>query len=45
VVYAANNRGVFRSRDMGETWRQLDVLWPNRFLKQRVAGVAVGRTG
>jgi photosystem II stability/assembly factor-like uncharacterized protein len=45
VVYAANNRGVFRSRDMGETWRQLDVLWPNRFLKQRVAGIAVGRTG
>lgn len=44
VVYAANNRGVFRSQDMGETWRQLDVAWPDRYLKQRVAGLAVSRT-
>jgi photosystem II stability/assembly factor-like uncharacterized protein len=43
VVYAANNRGVFRSPDMGETWHRLDVPWPDRFLKQRVAGLAVGR--
>jgi photosystem II stability/assembly factor-like uncharacterized protein len=43
VVYAANNRGVFRSPDMGEAWHQLDVPWPDRLLKQRVAGVAVGR--
>jgi photosystem II stability/assembly factor-like uncharacterized protein len=42
VVYAANNRGVFQSLDMGETWHPLDVPWPDRFLKQRVAGVAVG---
>jgi photosystem II stability/assembly factor-like uncharacterized protein len=45
VVYAANNRGVFRSRDMGETWRQLDVTWPSRYVAQRVAGLAVSRTG
>jgi photosystem II stability/assembly factor-like uncharacterized protein len=44
VVYAANNRGVFSSRDMGETWCQLDVPWPDRFHNQRVAGVSVGRT-
>jgi photosystem II stability/assembly factor-like uncharacterized protein len=42
VVYAANNRGVFRSDDMGETWRRLDVAWPDRLLRQRVAGIAVG---
>jgi hypothetical protein len=45
VVYAANNRGVFRSLDMGETWHQLDMPWPDRFLKQRVAGLSIGRTG
>ena len=43
VVYAANNRGAFRSPDMGETWQRLDVPWSDRLLKQRVAGVAVGR--
>jgi photosystem II stability/assembly factor-like uncharacterized protein len=44
VVYAANNRGIFRSDDMGETWRQLEVTWPRGLLKQRVQGLAVCHT-
>jgi photosystem II stability/assembly factor-like uncharacterized protein len=44
VVYAANNRGLFRSRDMGETWRQLVVAWPDRYRRQRAAGLAISRT-
>lgn len=40
-IYAANNRGVFRSDNMGATWHQLDVEWPGHFLNQRVAGLAV----
>jgi hypothetical protein len=25
AVYAANNRGLFRSQDAGRTWRALDI--------------------
>jgi len=28
TMYAANNRGVFRSLDAGRTWTALDVPWP-----------------
>lgn len=28
VIYAANNRGLFRSHDAGQSWRALDVPWP-----------------
>jgi photosystem II stability/assembly factor-like uncharacterized protein len=28
VVYAANNRGVFRSADAGRRWEALDIPWP-----------------
>lgn len=41
VVYAANNRGVFRSRDAGMTWRRLDVPWPQRFVEQSVQGLVL----
>lgn len=43
IVYAANNCGIFRSNDMGQTWGRLDVPWPDRLLKQRIAGLAVGQ--
>jgi photosystem II stability/assembly factor-like uncharacterized protein len=39
-VYAANNRGVFRSRDAGLNWRRLAVPWPDRLLRQSVRGLA-----
>ena len=38
---AANNRGVFRSVDTGETWTGLDRHWPDRFSDQTVRGLAV----
>ena len=28
VVYAANNRGLFRSDDAGRSWKALDLPWP-----------------
>lgn len=42
-LYCANNRGVFHSADLGESWSQIDIPWPARFRRQRVAGLAVCR--
>src|SRR5215469_1126791 len=28
VIYAANNRGLFRSDDAGRSWKALDLPWP-----------------
>ena len=28
VIYAANNRGLFRSNDAGQNWKALDLPWP-----------------
>lgn len=41
VVYAANNRGLFRSSDAGGSWDRLEIEWPGRFQEQRVAGIAL----
>lgn len=41
VVYAANNRGVYRSADMGESWGRLRIAWAAEYEGERVAGVAV----
>lgn len=30
VLYAANNHGVFRTTDAGQTWRALEIPWPQR---------------
>ncbi len=35
VIYAAENRGLFRSDDAGRSWRFLDIRWPE-------PGLAVG---
>lgn len=40
VLWAADNRGVFRSRDFGLGWEGVDLPWPERFRAQRVAGLA-----
>lgn len=42
AIYAANNRGVFRSRDAGLTWQRIDVPWPERLLRHSVQGLALG---
>lgn len=41
VVYAANNRGVYRSGDQGESWERLDLEWPESYAEERVAGLAL----
>src|SRR5439155_24383021 len=28
VIYAANNRGLFRSGDAGRNWKAMDLPWP-----------------
>lgn len=28
VIYAANNHGVFHTRDAGQTWKALEIPWP-----------------
>jgi hypothetical protein len=40
VFYAANNRGLFRSSDGGESWEPLALAWPEEFRRQRVQGLA-----
>jgi hypothetical protein len=41
VVYAANNRGVYRSDDMGESWERLEIAWSSEYESERVTGVAL----
>lgn len=41
VVYAANNRGIFRSEDLGESWERFGLEWPEGYEDERVAGVAI----
>lgn len=45
LLYAANNRGIYRSRDTGVTWHRLAVEWPERFRGQRVRGLSIARSG
>jgi len=40
VMYAANNRGLFRSDDAGRTWKALDLPWPEPGLADGVAALA-----
>jgi photosystem II stability/assembly factor-like uncharacterized protein len=40
VIYAANNRGLFRTDDAGRSWNALDVPWPAPGLADGVAALA-----
>jgi photosystem II stability/assembly factor-like uncharacterized protein len=40
VVYAGNNRGLFRSDDAGRTWKALDVPWPEPAFRDGVEALA-----
>jgi hypothetical protein len=44
VFYAANNHGLFRSQDAGESWRELDIPWPEGSFRGGVEALAVFRT-
>lgn len=41
VVYAANNRGIYRSEDFGLHWERLEIPWDVRYEFQRVEGLVV----
>jgi photosystem II stability/assembly factor-like uncharacterized protein len=40
VIYAANNRGLFRSGDAGRNWKAMDLPWPGPGLADGVAALA-----
>jgi hypothetical protein len=40
VIYAANNRGLFRSGDAGRSWKALDLPWPEPGLADGVEALA-----
>jgi photosystem II stability/assembly factor-like uncharacterized protein len=40
VIYAANNRGLFRSEDAGLNWKALDLPWPKPGLENGVEALA-----
>jgi hypothetical protein len=39
VFYAANNTGVYRSPDLGQTWQRLAIPWPDQYGQQHVHAV------
>lgn len=41
VFYAANNTGIYHSRDAGQRWAQLDIPWPERARNQRPEALLV----
>jgi len=41
TFYAATNRGVFRTRDGGETWSRLPIEWPDRYESMTCRGLAI----
>jgi photosystem II stability/assembly factor-like uncharacterized protein len=40
VIYAANNNGLFRSDDAGQSWKALDIPWHKPGLKDGVGALA-----
>jgi photosystem II stability/assembly factor-like uncharacterized protein len=40
VIYAANNRGLFRSDDAARSWKALDITWPKPGLADGVQALA-----
>src|SRR6266567_3342512 len=40
VIYAANNRGLFKSEDAGRSWKALDLPWPEPGLADGVEALA-----
>lgn len=39
VIYAANNQGVFRSGDAGQTWKVLEIPWPQHVFMHGVGAL------
>ncbi len=45
VFYAANNQGVYRSPDAGQSWERLEIAWPEEGYRSRPAGLLVCEAG
>jgi photosystem II stability/assembly factor-like uncharacterized protein len=41
VFFAANNRGLFRSEDAGQTWEALEIDWPEGVFRRGVDALGV----
>ncbi len=41
VFFAANNHGLFRSKDAGRNWKALEVAWPEGVFRRGVGALAV----
>lgn len=41
VIYAANNQGLFRTPNSGESWTQIEIPWPAAVETQTVRALAV----
>jgi len=40
VMYAANNHGIFRSPDAGQTWKALEIPWPQQVFAHGIEALA-----
>lgn len=40
VIYAANNHGLFRTADAGQSWKALEIPWPQRAFARGVDALA-----
>lgn len=45
VFYALTNGGMYRSPDGGVRWERLEITWPDPYLRQRPAALAVVEVG
>jgi hypothetical protein len=39
VIYAANNYGLFRSPDAGQSWKTVEIPWPQHAFAHGVAAL------
>jgi len=42
VIHAANNHGIFRTTDAGQTWKALEIPWPQHAFAHGVEAHAAG---
>jgi hypothetical protein len=40
VIYAANNHGLFRTADRGQSWTALEIPWPQHAFAHGIDALA-----